>query len=95
MDDVHGPVGPIVPDGVVWVVRDMDINGVTDTVGDVLAVASPTLGNLFIVRILTGGSGDNKQWRGRQVFNTGEWLKVTSFQGTWDVTISGYALTLP
>lgn len=90
-----GRVGPIVPDGLIYVVRDIDINGVTDTTGDVIAVFNPLGGNLFICREEAGQLNDNHQWRGRQVYSPGEPVQLESFGGTWDVMISGYQLTLP
>lgn len=90
-----GVVGPIVPDEFIYVLRDIDINGVSDVNGDVITVFNPLGGNLFIARCNTGVSNDNHQWRGRQVFSPGEPLQLRSFQGVWDVMMSGYQLTLP
>lgn len=95
VDPAAGIVGPIVPAGLIYIVRDIDINGVTGAVGDVMTVQNPTLGNLFIVRVTTARSGDNWQWRGRQVYAEGEKVGSESFVGTFHVCISGYMLTLP
>lgn len=90
-----GVVGPIVPAGLIYVVRDIDAyehTGVTDSnlflknaiggflTGFIIDSAHPT--NLF-------------SWRGRQVYSEGEQVAILVGSGTWDIQVSGYQLTLP
>lgn len=90
-----GTVGPIVPPGFIYVLRDVDINTETGAAGDVFTVLSPLNLNLFIVRTSDPQGGTNRQWRGRQVYSPGEKVGFKSFGGTWDVMASGYQLSLP
>lgn len=90
-----GTVGPIVPAGLVYIVRDID--AFDDTAGstDNLIIFNQTSG--VLVNWVGPGSAalGNWQWRGRQVYNEGEQVALRSFVGTWGVAISGYQLTLP
>lgn len=90
-----GFVGPIVPDGLVYVVRDIDARSNTGITGDQLAFYNQTAGILWAPQLVAGGSDEGFQWRGRQVYNPGERVMVQSFSGEWTVSISGYQLTLP
>lgn len=90
-----GTVGPIVPDGLVYVVRDIDCFNDTSSSADNLIVFNQLSG------VLCNFQGDVPaglpcwQWRGRQVYNEGEQVGVHAFVGTWGISISGYQLTLP
>lgn len=90
-----GVTGPLVPSGLVYVVRDMDIVRRSSGSTDELVVYAQTLG--LLVNVVAGvlDAGQNYHWRGRQVYNEGEQVGVQSLVGTWDVAISGYQLTLP
>jgi hypothetical protein len=90
-----GTVGPIVPTGLVYIVRDID--AFDDTAGstDSLIVFNQTSGILLNWLGPSIAANGAYQWRGRQVYNEGEQVAVRSFGGTWSVAISGYQLTLP
>ncbi|MFZ0169913.1 MAG: hypothetical protein WAL64_10955 [Candidatus Dormiibacterota bacterium] len=90
-----GKVGPVVPAGVVWVVRDIDIVCTSFTPGDELAIFNQVGGYLLFLRIPASPTIFDNAWRGRQIYATGEQVAVESFVGAWDVAISGYQLTLP
>jgi len=40
-------------------------------------------------------SGSYNSWRGRQIIPAGDSFQISVSSGTWDITISGYHLTLP
>jgi hypothetical protein len=90
-----GTVGPIVPAGLVYIVRDIDAFDDTAGSSDNLIVFNQTGGVLLSWQGPSIASIGNYQWRGRQVYNEGEQVAVRSFAGTWAVAISGYQLTLP
>jgi hypothetical protein len=90
-----GVVGPLVPAGLVYVVRDMDIVRRTTGSTDELVIYNQTLGLLVNVNAGMLDTGQNYRWRGRQIYNEGEQFGVQSIVGTWDVAVSGYQLTLP
>ena len=89
------PVGPIVPDGLIYVVRDIDVVELADEVGAIMDVINPTLGPLWRVRIVTGDIPGYHSWRGRAVYGEGEQVGFSVSSGTWSITCSGYQLTLP
>lgn len=90
-----GVVGPVVPAGFIYVLRDIDVCSFTSTTGDELLVKGPTGGNVYVVVLTAGGDRFNFQWRGRQVYAEGEQIGFHSLAGGWDVMASGYQLTLP
>lgn len=90
-----GRVGPLVPNGLVYVVRDIDIWASSGANNDELIMYSQVLGALHVWKFTTGVSDGNFSWRGRQVYNTGEQVAFQSLQGTWSIACSGYQLTLP
>lgn len=91
-----GPVGPIVPAGVVWIVRDVDVV-FRSSVSSQLELLAQTPGQLLAFFSWVAGttSSPNFSWRGRQVFAVGEQVGINVVSGIWDVSISGYELTLP
>jgi hypothetical protein len=90
-----GTVGPIVPDGLVYIVRDMDAFSDTAGATDNLVVFNQLGGILWDLQGSLQPQGGNWQWRGRQVYNEGEQVAVRAFVGTWAIAISGYQLGLP
>lgn len=90
-----GKVGPLVPDGLVYVVRDIDVVNETGASTDEMVVFNQTGGHLFVIRQAHEIVGFNFAWRGRQVYNVGEQVAFQSTAGTWSVSCSGYQLTLP
>jgi hypothetical protein len=90
-----GTVGPIVPDGLVYVVRDIDVVELTATNGSILEVKNQTLGPLvYFERTAADGLGLGS-WRGRQIYNEGEQVGFLALSGQWSIACSGYQLTLP
>ena len=89
------PVGPTVPTGLLYVVRDIDAFSNTGAVGDDLVAFSPVAGVLWRARLAASGNPLIWTFRGRQVYAEGETVGFQSLQGTWSVTCSGYQLTLP
>jgi hypothetical protein len=90
-----GVIGPVVPAGVVWVVRDIDAAAAGSTSPSQLLVIAQTLGILWNVQLPANVNGGYEGWRGRQIYAEGEQVGVQSLAGQWSVAISGYQLTLP
>lgn len=90
-----GRVGPTVPAGLVYVVRDIDVRCDSASSGDTLVVFNQVGGFLRVFVHDPAINGFSQEWRGRQVFAEGETVQVESFQGSWDVAISGYGLSAP
>lgn len=91
------PLGPTVPTGFKWVVRDVRM--VNDTQG--LAILSPAIlkvhNGATIFRTPPGCTmGDVfYQWEGRAVLEAGELLEVSLPDTGWTVAVDGWQLTLP
>ena len=83
-----------VPDGVKWVVRDIDAAAAAGSGLAQLLIHNAASGVLVNFQATPGSVGVSAQWQGRQVFNPGEFLEVSVASGTWSVQISGYELTL-
>lgn len=90
-----GTVGPLVPAGLIYVLRDIDVVYRSSTAGDSMVVFNPTLGLLVAYEYDPPPPVSVYQWRGRQVYNVGERVGFRSFGGTWSVCASGYMLSLP
>lgn len=90
-----GTVGPTVPSGFVYVVRDLDVVELTGNSGVYMDLMSPTLGPMVRISRADTTSFGHASWRGRQVYGPGEQVGVKATSGLWSVTISGYQLTLP
>lgn len=90
-----GTVGPIVPSGFVYVLRDVDAFENTSSAGAFFDVKNPLGGNL--VQFQTGSAPVTQYhaWRGRQVFSEGEQVGFLAVNGQWAIMASGYQLTLP
>lgn len=84
-----------VPAGLVYVLRDVDVWSRTQTSGDAFAILGSNAQLLWFVAIPPLVNPWIGQWRGRQIFNAGETVTFESAGGEWDVTASGYQLTLP
>jgi hypothetical protein len=90
-----GTVGPVVPVGFVYVMREMDLVELTGGSGVYMDIISPSLGPLVRVSRADTTTFGAFQWTGRSVYEEGEQLGVLVHSGTWSVTISGYQLTKP
>jgi hypothetical protein len=90
-----GTVGPVVPAGLVYVLRDIDAVEITGSASAQLEVLSPNFQPIWFINTANPQIGANFQWRGRQVFNVGEQIGFHAFSGTWSIMASGYQLTLP
>lgn len=90
-----GEVGPVVPDGLVYVVRDIDLINDTGAPGDEIYLKGQALQLLWVVKQPSPATTVNFAWRGRQVYNAGERVGFVVVAGTWDISVSGYQLTLP
>jgi hypothetical protein len=90
-----GKVGPIVPDGLVYVVRDIDVVETSGTRPVALEVYGQAEQLLWYVPLNTASDPASQRWRGRQVYNEGEQVALAATSGTWDFAVSGYQLTLP
>lgn len=90
-----GNVGPFVPTGFVYIVRDMDVNETSGTNGSLLIVRNQVSGNLWTPTRSTTTTAKDWQWRGRQVYSEGEQVVFFAASGTWAIACSGYQLTLP
>lgn len=93
----NGTLDVLVPTGFILVVRDIDVsffgNGTTGSFNFFGNISNELWGVAF------AASGfQTAQWRGRQVFETGQMFQLTTTGGSghWpDFQISGYKLTLP
>lgn len=88
---LDGTVEVTVPDGRVWILRDLDVVALFDGTG---------------YAILQGGGGQRIwersqastdkagpfEWRGRQVVTAGLSVAIETSGGGWDVSLSGYTL---
>jgi hypothetical protein len=90
-------VGPTVPDGVVWVVRDVEAScNIAVSQGSNGFALSVDGGTPFFKRFDPHAhGGDSYSWRGRQVVEPGSGLQLHVASDTWYVRICGYVLTLP
>lgn len=95
LTSASGTVGPVVPSGLVYVLRDIDVVEITGTASAAMQVYGQTGGILWVYE---RGSTLNSAWggwRGRQVYNEGEQIGFSAPSGTWSISASGYQLTLP
>lgn len=90
-----GIVGPVVPTGLVYVLRDVDVVELTGATGTAFQLYSQVAEPMWAVVHNAAGGITQAQWRGRQVYNEGEQVGFQSVSGTWSVAASGYQLTLP
>lgn len=90
-----GTVGPIVPAGLVYVVRDIDAIADSGGASDNLVVFNQVTGVLLNWVNSAAPLGGNFSWRGRQVYGPGEQVGFHAFVGTWGIACSGYQLGLP
>lgn len=90
-------LGPTVPAGVVWDVREIDVMNFKDgwqALG-FFGLASGTTGYIWYVG---GGRARAQQsygWRGRSILNPGEQLQWGAHDTQWALNVTGYELTLP
>lgn len=89
-----GSLSATVPDGVIWIVRDIDCYDVSATDGD-LVIFLGALGQGIWTASKLAGSGISFSWRGRQVFSAGESFAIDCAVGVWGFAVSGYELTSP
>lgn len=85
----------VVPDNVKIIVRDVDVYENSGNVNAELVVDSAAGGTLWAALWVTHPLYSGWQWRGRQVYNPGESIRVQSLVGSWSLQMSGYELTLP
>ena len=90
-----GVVGPIVPAGLVYVLRDVDLFETTGAAGTFAQILSPVAGVLALFAGQAEPTTRSYPWRGRQVYAVGERVGFEVVSGTWSITASGYQLTLP
>jgi hypothetical protein len=90
-----GTLGPVVPAGFVYVLRDVDLFCSSGLVNDVLWIENQVGGILIQCIVTSSPFNTDFAWRGRQVYAPGETVGFQVGTGTWAVAASGYALTLP
>lgn len=86
-----------VPAGFIAVVRDVD-TWISTPIGLNALFLHGALGQAIWQTSATIGESQYGSWRGRQVFEPGELVEVEADVGAldaYDVTVSGYLLTLP
>lgn len=88
-------MGPVVPDGLLYILRDIDVWNNASGPDVELQVFNPDGGALWTALDPSQALHSGWQWRGRQVFSVGEQVGFQSFNGTWSIMASGYQLTLP
>jgi hypothetical protein len=90
-----GVVGPVVPAGFVYVVRDIVAFELTGATGAGL-LWNGSADQIIRQWLVTSDSESrNVHWTGRQVYAEGEQVGFQVETGTWNVMASGYQLTLP
>jgi hypothetical protein len=92
MYNSEGPLEASVPDGLVWVVRDIDAYN-RGGLGAVLDIEFPSGALIFSAVATTLNPGPWFPWRGRQILTSGETMVIGGASGPWDCTVSGYQLT--
>lgn len=95
LTNAAGTVGPLVPAGLVYVVRDITVSRDTTGSTDNLIVFNQTEGVLLNIVVGNLDPGNNFQWSGRQVYGPGEQVGFHAFVGTWAIACSGYQLSTP
>lgn len=81
-----------VPNGHVYIVRDIDVYEGATLTPDVIYFEG-TLGQAIWFEQSDPTSGlTYGSWRGRQVFTEGQAFTIRPASGAWDVTVSGYDL---
>jgi hypothetical protein len=83
----------LVPDGYIWVVRDVVAVFASDDAGAALNLTDTT--SVTVVYLLPPSGGGMAHWSGRQVIPTAYGLVAENGLVECSVRVSGYALTLP
>jgi hypothetical protein len=93
---VHGSgvVGPVVPAGFVYVLRDVDMQESSGTVGANFSIRNGAGGLLWQKTLVAGDVDASFAWRGRQAYSAGQQIGFRGFSGSWYVAATGYALTV-
>jgi hypothetical protein len=95
LSSAGGLVGPLVPAGLVYVVRDIDVVEVSGTRPANLQVMNQVGGLLVFMNVTSANPAGNESWRGRQVYGAGERVGLQVLSGSFAIAVSGYQLTLP
>jgi hypothetical protein len=95
LDSSSGLIGPVVPDGLVYVVRDIDAWELTGAGSTGLEITNALGGPLLFWQGGTTVPTRLFAWRGRQVYGEGEQVGAIVTGGQWSLQVSGYQLTLP
>ena len=90
-----GTVGPVVPAGLVYVVRDLDVFCDSAGASDNLIMFNQVGGVMLNIIKASLAADGSYAWRGRQVYSAGEQVAFHAFVGTWAIACSGYQLTNP
>lgn len=83
-----------VPAGFIAIVRDIDAFADTSGTSTFLVARGPASNVFFYAEFLLATTS-SKEWRGRQVLNTGETLVLQAGPAAVDVMASGYLLSMP
>lgn len=84
-----------VPAGYRAILRDIDLYSSAGVSNSEIYIEG-ALGQTIFHAEVAATTQDSPQWRGRQVLYEGETISVNvGGASSWDVTISGYELTLP
>jgi hypothetical protein len=84
-----------VPDGLIYVARDLDVVCLTPSATSVVNLRGSNSQIIWYVSVDLSTMPRWQSWRGRQIFYPGEPLTLAVESGTFDVTLSGYQLSLP
>lgn len=87
-----------VPDGVAWVIRDIDVffDNESEPASWECDLLDPSHVVICIPLYIPNPTAlGAHQWRGRQVLESGCELRVITVLGRWYWSISGYVLTVP
>jgi hypothetical protein len=87
-----GSVSATVPDGKIWILRDLDCVVHSGDPG-VIVLHGAGGQDIYIGDTATTSTTLWYGWRGRQILVAGETVTIEVAAGNWDATLSGYELT--
>jgi hypothetical protein len=84
-----------VPDNAKIVLRDIDVWESSGAANAFMYVRNAAYGVLWLAFSPGPVNTRGYSWRGRQVYNPGQYIYMVVVSGSWDVQLSGYELAIP
>lgn len=85
----------VVPDPYIYIVRDIDVTERAGLSTGAFFFEGSEGQIIWAAYASVTGTFKSATWRGRQVFYPGESIGFDASVGAWDVTCSGYQLSMP